>query len=63
MSKEWICVKTTPQSVGWTEGRIYKTDRYGRLIDNMGRERLSVRNYNENKTTFFEPYPLILENE
>lgn len=61
---EWRCVKVTRASKNWTLGRVYRTNKSGRLIDDIGKERLTPECYNERGTsTLFEKVPTSLLNE
>ena len=64
---EWKCVKVTASSENWTLGKIYRTDKSGRLHDDLGRARLRPHDYcsrsKHNATTFFALHIEHLTNE
>ena len=59
--KEWRCLKSI--GIGWTEGKIYKTDIFERLIDDNGLRRLAAEKYNKSFGIIFEEANIKLENE
>lgn len=60
---EWKCIKINRVNQAWTLGKIYRTDREGRLVDDDGDARLSPHIYNDLGYTNFELVLSSIENE